>query len=241
MLLHPLSASTQNLKSRDATTRIREAPASPRATRIYPFVVRVLNLMAFDLDNVKPLDPNTDFSNIKVNDVSWVEGSGKEVQWKNSDVTVIEKDSDGKEHFKPLSSGRDGSLMLNSGMSLYIAGRNRAIGVLSSFYRGGVSTICSVCIIGVSYVSSKETYKNTNVHRLLHLSFREFLVDPQKQEKSPFWVDELSTHKKLASCCLELMSGPSGLRQDMCGLLGPGVLRSEIHYGTFASTLPPEL
>ena len=30
--------------------------------------------------------------------------------------------------------------------------------------------------------------------RLLHLSFREFLVNPQKQGKSPFWVDEKSTH-----------------------------------------------
>jgi hypothetical protein len=77
--------------------------------------------------------------------------------------------------------------------------------------------------------------------RLLHLSFREFLVDPQKQGKSPFWVDEKSTHNKLASRCLEFMSGPSGLRQDMCGLVGPGVLRSEIKDGTVASSLLPEL
>jgi hypothetical protein len=77
--------------------------------------------------------------------------------------------------------------------------------------------------------------------RLLHLSFREFLVDPQKQGKSPFWVDEKSTHNKLASCCLELMSGLSGLRQDMCGLVSPGVLRSEIDDGTVASSLLPEL
>jgi hypothetical protein len=77
--------------------------------------------------------------------------------------------------------------------------------------------------------------------RLLHLSFREFLVDPLKQGKSPFWVDEPSTHKKLASRCLELMSGPSGLRQDICGLSEPGVLRGEIDDGTVANTLPPEL
>jgi hypothetical protein len=77
--------------------------------------------------------------------------------------------------------------------------------------------------------------------RLLHLSFREFLVDPQKQGKSPFWVDEKSTHNKLASRCLELMSGHSGLRQDMCSLVGPGVLRSEIDDSTVASSLAPEL
>jgi hypothetical protein len=77
--------------------------------------------------------------------------------------------------------------------------------------------------------------------RLLHLSFREFLVDPQKQGKSPFWVDEKSTHNKLASRCLELMSRQSGLRQDMCSLVGPGVLRSEINDRTVTSSLPPEL
>jgi hypothetical protein len=77
--------------------------------------------------------------------------------------------------------------------------------------------------------------------RLLHLSFREFLVDSQKQGKNPFWVDEKSTHNKLASRCLELMSGHSGLRQDMCSLVGPGVLRIEVDDGAVASSLPPEL
>jgi hypothetical protein len=77
--------------------------------------------------------------------------------------------------------------------------------------------------------------------RLLHLSFREFLVDPRKQGKSPFWVDEKSTHNKLASRCRELVSGQGGLRQDMCSLVGPGVLRSEIDDGAVASSLPPEL
>ncbi|KAF1828216.1 hypothetical protein BDW02DRAFT_643534 [Decorospora gaudefroyi] len=71
--------------------------------------------------------------------------------------------------------------------------------------------------------------------RLLHLSFREFLVDPHKQGKSLFWVDEKSTHKKLASRCLELMSGPSGLHQDMCSLSSPGVLRCEIDEQTVAN------
>ncbi|KAF2627243.1 vegetative incompatibility protein HET-E-1 [Macroventuria anomochaeta] len=77
--------------------------------------------------------------------------------------------------------------------------------------------------------------------RLLHLSFREFLVDPQKQGKSLFWVDEKSTHKKLVSCCLELMSGPSGLHQDLCSLPGPGTLRSEINEERITSSLSPDL
>jgi hypothetical protein len=77
--------------------------------------------------------------------------------------------------------------------------------------------------------------------RLLHLSFREFLVGRQRQGKSLFWVDGRDTHKNLASHCLKLMSKLSGLRQNMCSLLSPGVLRSEIDEGIIASNLSPEL
>jgi hypothetical protein len=77
--------------------------------------------------------------------------------------------------------------------------------------------------------------------RLLHLSFRDFLVDAQKRGKSPFWVDERETHERLASKCLELLSSLEGLRQDMCNLLNPGTLRSEIDEQTIAIYLPPGL
>jgi hypothetical protein len=77
--------------------------------------------------------------------------------------------------------------------------------------------------------------------RLHHPSFRDFLLDKKRCGDDSFWVDERSTHEKLASCCLELMSSPSGLHQDMCSLVGPGVLRSEIDDGTVASNLLPEL
>jgi hypothetical protein len=76
--------------------------------------------------------------------------------------------------------------------------------------------------------------------RLLHLSFREFLVDASKKEKSPFLVDERARHERLASCCLQLMSGPSGLRQNMCDL-EPGTLRGEVNEGRIISHLSPEL
>jgi hypothetical protein len=76
--------------------------------------------------------------------------------------------------------------------------------------------------------------------RLLHLSFREFLVDASKKGKSPFWVDERATHESLASHCLRLMSGPNGLRQNMCNLQ-PGTLRIEVDEGKITSHLSPEL
>ena len=77
--------------------------------------------------------------------------------------------------------------------------------------------------------------------RLLHLSFRDFLLDPQKQGKVPFWVDEKGTHKDLASKCIQLMSGPKGLRENMCNQTKPGTLRSEINKRIIANCLPPEV
>jgi hypothetical protein len=77
--------------------------------------------------------------------------------------------------------------------------------------------------------------------RLHHPSFRDFLLDKKRCGDNSFWVDERSTHEKLAFCCLELMSSPSGLHQDMCSLVDPGVLRSKIDDGTVASNLLPEL
>ncbi|KAI9784183.1 MAG: hypothetical protein M1839_002689 [Geoglossum umbratile] len=77
--------------------------------------------------------------------------------------------------------------------------------------------------------------------KLLHLSFRDFLIDPQKRGKSPFWVDERETHERLVSKCLELLSSPEGLRQNMCELLNPGTLRSEIDEQEIAIYLLPEL
>ncbi|KAF2814948.1 vegetative incompatibility protein HET-E-1 [Mytilinidion resinicola] len=77
--------------------------------------------------------------------------------------------------------------------------------------------------------------------RLLHLSFRDFLVDAQKRGKSLFWVDERETHERLASKCLQLMSSPMGLRQNMCNLPMAGTSRSEIDKRTIAGCLSPEL
>lgn len=77
--------------------------------------------------------------------------------------------------------------------------------------------------------------------RLHHPSFRDFLLDAKRCSDDSFWVDERSTHGKLASSCLELMAASTGLRQNMCNLSGTGVLKSEIDEGTRSSSLPPEM
>jgi hypothetical protein len=75
--------------------------------------------------------------------------------------------------------------------------------------------------------------------QLLHLSFREFLVDPQKQNKTPFWVDERRTHEIVATKCLRLMS--ESLKENICGLQSPGILRTEIDHVAINDNLPAEI
>jgi hypothetical protein len=82
---------------------------------------------------------------------------------------------------------------------------------------------------------------STQPLRLHHPSFRDFLFSKERCGDDSLWVDERGAHEKLASRCLELMSAPSGLRQNMCSLSGPGTLRSEMQEETVASSLPPEL
>ena len=80
--------------------------------------------------------------------------------------------------------------------------------------------------------------------RLLHLSFREFLIDPEKcgeDGKYPFWVDERQTHHMLATRCLRLLSAPNVLNQDICNLQQPGAARTDISQQTIDACLPLEV
>ncbi|KAH7190147.1 hypothetical protein DER44DRAFT_118087 [Fusarium oxysporum] len=71
--------------------------------------------------------------------------------------------------------------------------------------------------------------------RLLHLSFRDYLVT----EKSEFSVDERLTHRNLAKHCLRLMRG--ALRENICGLSFPGMRRSAVHDAQLEEGIPSEL
>ena len=79
--------------------------------------------------------------------------------------------------------------------------------------------------------------------RLLHLSFREFLVDARKEGKREywFWVDEKKAHCMLAARCLELLSAPGCLTDNICQLGSPGTLRTEISPLTINNCLPPDI
>lgn len=76
--------------------------------------------------------------------------------------------------------------------------------------------------------------------KLLHLSFRDFLVDPAKKDKSAYWIDESHTHRRIASQCIQLME--KKLHADMFSLrLSPGIARETISAETIAQHIQPDL
>ncbi|KAF4486673.1 Vegetative incompatibility protein HET-E-1 [Colletotrichum fructicola Nara gc5] len=80
---------------------------------------------------------------------------------------------------------------------------------------------------------------STSPVRLLHLSFRDFLVDPKRQSKNRFWVDERQTHHRLAAKCLALLN--QSLHEDMCDLRAPATLRATVDVQKINNDLSPEV
>jgi hypothetical protein len=74
--------------------------------------------------------------------------------------------------------------------------------------------------------------------RLFHLSFRDFLLDPETREKSPFWLDEKEVHYKLTMQCLLVCQN---LRKNICELPSDATQRTEIDQKTIDHCLSPEL
>jgi hypothetical protein len=71
--------------------------------------------------------------------------------------------------------------------------------------------------------------------RILHLSFRDFLV----QSRTKFHVDEPKKHKEIAKLCLETMQ--RHLRKNICDLESPGTYRTDIEAQHIRQYLPLEL
>ena len=75
--------------------------------------------------------------------------------------------------------------------------------------------------------------------RLHHPSFRDFLLNKDRCGDSSFWVDEKQAHQTLAESCIRLMS--TSLKQDICSLLAPGVLVTNIESSQVNKCLPLEV
>ena len=75
--------------------------------------------------------------------------------------------------------------------------------------------------------------------RLLHPSFRDFLLDKQRCRNPQFWVDEKKAHGSLAESCLWLMC--ANLKKDICDLRAPGTYAREVQVDRVEQRLPKDL
>ncbi|KAJ6256962.1 Vegetative incompatibility protein [Drechslerella dactyloides] len=79
--------------------------------------------------------------------------------------------------------------------------------------------------------------------RMFHLSFRDFLFNRRLCDNSRFqcfWINDKEAHRKIYTRCIELMSGPTGLRENICGL-SLGILREDVDNATVEKHIAPEL
>jgi hypothetical protein len=74
--------------------------------------------------------------------------------------------------------------------------------------------------------------------KLVDIPFRDFVVDPDSRDKHNFWVDEVQTHETIAMKCLELLTQPGVLRENVCGLEKPGQPRADITSQAIKEALP---
>ncbi|KAJ5698402.1 hypothetical protein N7462_000407 [Penicillium macrosclerotiorum] len=74
--------------------------------------------------------------------------------------------------------------------------------------------------------------------QLFHQSFRDFLLDPDTRQKTPFWVDEKETNYSLTINCLLICQE---LRKNSCVLPSYGTRRAEIDNLTIDNYFSSEL
>ena len=72
--------------------------------------------------------------------------------------------------------------------------------------------------------------------RLIHPSFRDFLLKKDRCSDPRFWVAEEAAHKDLFVSCLNLLS--KDLKRDMCNFRHPGTIASEVESHVVESCIP---
>lgn len=72
--------------------------------------------------------------------------------------------------------------------------------------------------------------------RLLHPSFREYLLDPQRCSHTMFRIDAKTAHRQLLDCCLRVMA--DHLYRNMCDLMRPASRVSDIPQSDVDSKVP---
>ncbi|CZR48987.1 uncharacterized protein FPRO_12426 [Fusarium proliferatum ET1] len=74
---------------------------------------------------------------------------------------------------------------------------------------------------------------------LVHLSFREFILNEKRSERLPFSVNEIEMHRKVLHQCFELMN--SELRENICCLSLPGSIVSDVEPSHISCHIPQYL
>jgi hypothetical protein len=75
---------------------------------------------------------------------------------------------------------------------------------------------------------------------LFHLSFRDFLLDPELKSQNVFWVQADETHRTLGMRCVHLLES-GGLKEDVCGVLRPGTRRADVAKSLVHTFLPEDV
>ncbi|KAF2149889.1 WD40 repeat-like protein [Myriangium duriaei CBS 260.36] len=79
---------------------------------------------------------------------------------------------------------------------------------------------------------------DTTPVRLLHLSFRDFLINPRTRDLSRFYINEIETHSRLSEKCLQQLGKVDGLKTNMCNLRQPGTKRAEVPKERILQSIP---
>ncbi|KAH9834714.1 vegetative incompatibility protein HET-E-1, partial [Teratosphaeria destructans] len=74
--------------------------------------------------------------------------------------------------------------------------------------------------------------------RLLHLSFRDFLVDREQIGESVFRIDSAEAHWQLVERCLSLLDKPEVLKRDLCNVQALGYRRAQVTDRVLAACIP---
>lgn len=78
--------------------------------------------------------------------------------------------------------------------------------------------------------------------RLFHQSFRDYLLDPESDEKTQFSIDRAATNKRIGLHCIRVMERETGgLRRNICNLSSFGATRIEGEPLEASVGLPKEL
>jgi hypothetical protein len=113
---------------------------------------------------------------------------------------------------------------------LSVAALSRLIGVMPEIVDERLDALHSVLNIPL---------ERTMPVRLLHLSFRDYLVDSKNKEMVEFWVDEKHAHRRLAKQSLRVMR--SALHENICSLSFPGTRQSTVDSLVLEERIPPQL